>query len=120
MPYLVGAGACFVSLLLLLAPGAQPDFSSWDLSVRAVTSNKPLAAITLVGLLLLYPVGLDYVGYPASTLLFLASAFVLMGERRVLRAVAVAAALTLAFWLIMDLLGVYLDPGPWFAVGANG
>ncbi len=116
MPYLAGGAACIVAALLLLWPGARPSLDAYDLTLPR-PGSRTFAALALTGLMLAYPAGLEWLGFPLATTLFLSIAFRTMGERRWHLGAAVALALAGCFWLAMSQLGIHLEPAPWFMRG---
>lgn len=55
-------------------------------------------------------------GFIASTTLFLAAGYYILGERRWFMILGASLLVTVGFWAIMtQLLGLYLSPGSWFA-----
>ncbi len=107
-PYLIAVGGCFFAVLLSLVP-AKADAP--DIELR----NPP--ALFLIILMLAYSFLLEPLGFPVATALFLALAFLILGERRGLLIGGVSLGLTFAIWGIMSALGIYLEPGLLGALG---
>lgn len=107
LPYLIGTACVFVSLLLLALP--SPSFD-WSL-LRGLNIGP---AVMMLALLSTYGFMIDKLGFLFSTFCLLAAGFFLLGERRPLRIISIAAGVTGIFWVIMDLLGIYLNPGDLF------
>jgi putative tricarboxylic transport membrane protein len=71
-------------------------------------------ALCLFLALVAYGFAIDYLGFIGSTIAFLILGFLVLGEKRPIIVMLVAIGVTGCFWLIMDLLGIYLNPGEWF------
>jgi len=68
--------------------------------------------LVLLVLMWLYTSALEPLGFMLSTMAFLASGFLIMGERRWRIVLLASVPVTLVFWFIMtQLLGIYLVPG---------
>lgn len=101
-PLLIAGGGLLFSLLMVLNPA--PYVSS------AIQVRNP-RALMLILLMLAYSFLLNPVGFPVSTAVFLCGALLILGEKRWPLIAAVSIGLTGSIWLIMHLLGIYLDPG---------
>ena len=119
MPYLAGGAACVVALLLRIWPGARPSLEAYDIALPR-PGTRAFGSLTLISLMFLYPPGLEWLGFPLATTVFLSAAFRVMGERHWRRGIAVAVALAGCFWFAMNALGIHLEPAPWFLRGVVG
>ncbi len=69
--------------------------------------------LMFLALMSAYGLALRPLGFLLATIGFLASGFVMLGERRITLIVGVATLLTASFWMLMSLgLGVFLPPLP--------
>jgi putative tricarboxylic transport membrane protein len=109
LPYLIAAAGILVSLLLIIMPSPETDWRSWR------TLDWIPAALLLVTMSI-YGLVFEYLGFVISTILFLIISFVILGERRGAFMLLGSVPLVLGFWLLMDFLGIYLDPGELFLV----
>jgi putative tricarboxylic transport membrane protein len=107
MPYLIGWTGIAVSLLMLLAPSRSFDWSG-------LKQLNVMPAVILFLLLATYGFAIERLGFVGSTILLLVLGFVVLGERRPMLISLMAVAMAAGFWLLMDLLGIYLNPGEWF------
>jgi len=107
LPYLIGMACVIVSLLMLILPSPTFDWAQ-------LLELNIVPAVIMLALLSTYGFMIDKLGFLFSTFCLLASGFLLLGERRPLRILLVAAGVTGTFWFIMDLLGIYLNPGDLF------
>ena len=118
MPYLAGGIAVIVASLLLIWPGMRPNLDAYDLMLPR-PGTRTFSTLLLVGLMFAYPAGLTWLGFPIATGIFLMLAFRVMGERRLPVGAAIACALAVTFWLLMNQLGIHLAVTPWFLRGAS-
>lgn len=107
MPYLIGWACVVVSLLMITLPSKAFDWSS-------VKNLQYMPALCLLLFLTAYGFAIERLGFVGSTIGFLVAGFVVLGERRLTVMVIVAVAVAGGFWILMDLLGIYLNPGEWF------
>jgi putative tricarboxylic transport membrane protein len=90
--------------LLIITPSSKTDWASL----------KQLHWRPAVGLLILmstYGAMLAPLGFIFATSIFLVAAFTMLGIHQWWVSCLVSVALTLAFWGLMRLLGIYLAPG---------
>tara|TARA_R110002072_G_scaffold113986_4_gene243884 strand:- start:4257 stop:4754 length:498 start_codon:yes stop_codon:yes gene_type:complete len=107
LPYLLGVGCAIVSLLLVVLPSPGFDWSEFR-------QLNYLPAILLLALLSLYGLVINLVGFFVATTVLLAAGFLVLGEQRPWRIALISVGVSASFWLIMDLLGIYLSPGELF------
>ena len=113
MPIGLAALGIFLSLWVLVAPGGNSsglgkDAAGW----RGFDYRR---AAGFVALMLAYALLLRPGGFLLSTALFLFLGAKLLGERRTMLPVVVAAISALAVWGLVDYaLGIYLRPLPFF------
>lgn len=101
-PLLIAAGGILFSLAMVLNPASD---RSLELEIR----NPKV--LMLILLMLAYSFLLDPVGFPMATAAFLTGALVILGETRWPVVTGVSLGVTGTIWLMMHLLGIYLDPG---------
>jgi putative tricarboxylic transport membrane protein len=101
-PLVLGPLAMALSLALLLKPPGGEDVGRGLAWARA---------LGLVGLMALYALAIDRLGFVVTSALFLAGGFYVLGERRMKVLLPIAAATALAFWTMFTLLDVHLDWG---------
>lgn len=104
VPLIVAAAGIVICLLLLIAPIAD---SGWE----EFKDYHWRATLSLVGLMVLYGLLLESLGFLLATTAFLAAAYWILGERRPSRLLLASVPLVVGFWLLMSSLGIYLDPG---------
>jgi len=106
-PYVIAAAGIFVSLLLIVMPSPQTDWRTW-LTLDWLPAVLLLVAMSIYGLVFVY------LGFVISTILFLITSYAILGERRGAWMLLASVPLVMGFWLLMDFLGIYLDPGELF------
>ena len=109
----LGALAALIILLGLEGPQAKPK--EGDIDYRRLGDYKIGQAIALLGLMVAYALLLRPAGFLFSTSAFLVAGSVILGERRWVVMIVVAAIATLGVWyLVQEVLGIFLRPFPAF------
>jgi len=113
-PSIVSFGMLFcdvIAVIQLLRRGADerldPEQSSWDKLKFVIGAEVPFTVFVMMAATLLYIAGLSVIGFYISTFVYLAFAilFLYKGDRsKVVQAVAVAAGMDLAVYVIIDLI----------------
>jgi putative tricarboxylic transport membrane protein len=101
-PLVLGPLAMALSLALLVKPPGGEDVGkglSWG------------RAGGLLGLMALYALAINHLGFVVTSALFLAGGFYVLGERRMKVLLPVAAVTAVGFWIMFTLLSVQLDWG---------
>jgi putative tricarboxylic transport membrane protein len=104
LPYAIAAAGIFISLLLIALPSPDTDWKTW-LAFDWIPAILLLLAMSLYGLVF------EYLGFVLSTILFLIISYLVLGERRITWMLIGSVPLVLGFWMLMDFLGIYLEPG---------
>lgn len=107
MPYLIAVFGMIVSLLLILLPSGPTDW-------KAITRLKWIPAIILLLTMSIYGALFETLGFIVATMLFLVCSYAVLGERRIVAMLIASVPLVLGFWLLMDFLGIRLNPGDLF------
>lgn len=109
-------GAVVGAAVLVQSRGAPArEAEQDDIDVRNLGQYKLGQAVLLLVLMTAYALSLRPVGFLTATTLFLVLGAVILGERRyaVLVPVAVLSAF-LIWYLVQEMLGIFLRPWPWF------
>ena len=119
-PKVLAIGGTFLSLVILLrlekSPGKR---DAADINLSRLGDYKIGQALLLIGLMVAYAFLLRPLGFLASTFLFLSIGSFILGERRfVVMAVASAIAAGFVWYLVDEVLGIFLTPFPAFMVGS--
>ena len=111
MPEVLSVLGIGLSLLIIFFPGNKER-----LDISAL--NWPLGLAFLV-LMSIYGLSVRPIGFLISTSLFLMAGFAMLGERNLLKLVAVSVPLVVVFWVLMNYgLGVFVEPWPFFLRGS--
>lgn len=111
----IGLAACaiLVSTLLLFIPESSRN-SERVADVIRPYHWKPMLALIL--LMAIYAATFDYLGFVVASVLFLQTAFIVLGERRVLISVSISVGLVSFLWFFLtQVFGLYLDKGALFS-----
>ena len=105
MPFALAVVGMCLSLALILLPGRT-----------ATTSRTPIywfQGAAFIVLMSAYGFVIRPFGFLVATFAFLTIGFWLLGERKVMVLIALPAVVATLFWfLLSELLGVYVAPGP--------
>ena len=101
------------TIILCLAQLFAPTKSADDVSLlKTVRRFQWRPFLHLTGLMFLYGILFDYLGFVLATALFLFFGFRALGERRLVRSATIATAMTLSIWaLLTQLFDIHLDIG---------
>jgi len=103
-PLVLGPLAIAISLFLLL----KPPRSSESIVGQGMAWGR---AAGLIGLMGLYTLAINPLGFAVTSALFLAGGFFVLGERRLPVLLPLAIGIALGFWVLFTLLKVELDWG---------
>ncbi len=119
-PKMLSVLTIFSALIILLGIEKSDDeIKPSEINYRRLTDYKLGQALMLLGLMAVYALLLRPIGFLAATFGFLVLGSVILGERRygVLALVAALAA-GIVWYLVQQVLGIFLSPWPtFFAVG---
>ncbi|KPQ10119.1 MAG: TTT family tricarboxylic acid uptake system small permease component [Saliniramus fredricksonii] len=101
-------------VVLLGLEKAAPDTAKEpEINYRRLTEYKLGQALVLLGLMVAYALALRPLGFLLSTFAFLTLGAALLGERRFMILLPVAALATGGVWyLVQEVLGIFLSPLP--------
>jgi putative tricarboxylic transport membrane protein len=101
-------------VVLLGLEKAAPDTAKEpEINYRRLTEYKLGQALVLLGLMVAYALSLRPLGFLLSTFAFLTLGAALLGERRFIILLPVAALATGGVWyLVQEVLGIFLSPLP--------
>ena len=116
-PKILAVAGVLVSVIVLLGleqPGPKAAKAP-EIDHRRLTEYKLGHALLLLGMMVVYALSLRPVGFLLSTFGFLTLGAALLGERRFLTLLPVAAVATGGIWyLVQEVLGIFLSPLPGF------
>lgn len=115
-PKVLSLLAIVTSLIILLGlEKPAGDIKTPDIDYRRLGDYKIGQALMLLALMVAYALLLRPIGFLASTSLFLILGAVILGERKFIVLVPVAAIATFVVWYLVEgVLGIFLRPLPLF------
>jgi len=107
-------GAAVALIILLGAEKSDHTAEVAEINYRRLTDYKIGQAVLLLSLMVVYALALRPAGFLLSTSLFLILGSAILGERRWLIMIVVAALATgIVWWLVDEVLGIFLRPLPY-------
>ncbi len=104
------------SIILLGLEKGEPKIG--DIDYRRLGDYHLWQALLLLGLMVVYALSLRPIGFLIATSGFLILGSYILGERKWLIMVPIAAVATGFVWyLVQQVLGIYMRPLPWFIGG---
>ncbi|WP_298986452.1 tripartite tricarboxylate transporter TctB family protein [uncultured Roseibium sp.] len=118
-PKVLAIGGILLSLSILLGLEKSPDKKdAADINLSRLHEYKVGQAVLLLGLMVAYALLLRPLGFLTSTFLFLTVGSYILGERRYVMMIVVAAIAAGSVWYLVDVvLGIFLSPFPSFLIG---
>ncbi|MBX2804369.1 MAG: tripartite tricarboxylate transporter TctB family protein [Hyphomicrobiales bacterium] len=118
-PKVLAIGGILLSLSILLGLEKTPGKKdAADINLARLGEYKVGQAVVLLALMVAYALLLRPLGFLASTFLFLTCGSFILGERRYLVMIAIAAVAAGTVWYLVDeVLGIFLSPFPSFLNG---
>ena len=120
LPMALSATGIIAALLILILP-ADRHINGRETSFMAAFKGLDWRCAAFLFLLMAgYGLILKPLGFLISTMLFLCGGFWAMGEQRIRLMLSVSIGMTVGFWFILtQLLGIYLEPGVLYFLGVN-
>ena len=104
-----------LAVLVQSGPGTAGQTADDDIDIDNLRQYKLGQAILLLVLMVAYALLLRPVGFVTTTTLFLVLGAMILGERRYVLLVPVAVLSAFLIWyLVQEVLGIFLRPWPWF------
>ncbi|MDE0341706.1 MAG: tripartite tricarboxylate transporter TctB family protein [Deltaproteobacteria bacterium] len=104
-----------LAVLLQSGSGTGGQTADDDIDIGNLRQYKLGQAVLLLVLMIAYALLLRPVGFLTTTTLFLILGAMILGERRYLLLVPVALLSAFLIWyLVQEVLGIFLRPWPWF------
>lgn len=114
---IAGAIVGLVVLLGLEKQTGEKEPSATDINYRNLGQYHIGQALGLLALMVAYALCLRPIGFIAATILFLTCGAAILGERKFHILIPVAALATFVVWyLVQQVLGIFLRPWPTFLV----
>ena len=117
LPLVLSALGVIVSLILILSRKSAQDVEDQlgEIDLSRLREYKIGQTLGLVGAMALYALLLRPIGFLAATALFLAGTGWVLGERKLHLMVPIACVASFVVWyLVQELLGIFLRPWPMF------
>ncbi|MFQ1699701.1 tripartite tricarboxylate transporter TctB family protein [Loktanella agnita] len=115
-PKLLSVMAMIGALIIVLGfekGGSDP--AAGDINYRRLTDYKLGQALILLGLMVAYALMLRPLGFLGSTVGFLMTGALILGERRFIVLTIIALIAAVGVWyLVQEVLGIFLRPWPYF------
>ncbi len=104
-----------IAVIVTTGPKNQVEVKEGDIDYRNLLQYKLGQALGLVGIMVAYALLLRWLGFIAATTLFLGGGSIVLGERKYVRVIAISVVAAFSVWyLVQELLGIFLKPWPWF------
>lgn len=115
-PKAIAVLGIFLGFMQLVFWSGKGD--STELDLKNLGQYKWKEALSIVALMIAYALLLRTLGFVAATILFLTLSAAALGERKLILLVIIAAATSFGIWYLVDqVLGIYLRPWPSFVYG---
>ncbi len=110
MPYALSIAGIVLSLSIILLPGSDEDGSTTVKSVLQGLDWRRTA--WFVGLMIVYSLGMPWIGFVIASIGFMAGGMMILGERRIKVILLASIPLVVGLWFILTkVLGMYISPG---------
>jgi putative tricarboxylic transport membrane protein len=117
-PKVLSIAGALVALLVVLRAPPPEEPGDGEIDYRRLHTYHLVPALALVGLMVAYALTLRPLGFLLATTLFLTLSALVLGERRLHVLLPVAALATfIVWWLVQDVLGIYLRGWPSLLAG---
>lgn len=119
IPIILAILGTIISLLLIfLAPAKDDDHEASNDNFKHFHWG---VALGLLGLMVIYGLILEWLGFALSTILFLIAGYRLLGEKRIKTLLLASTPFVIALWLLLtQALDIYVAPGQIFAQLGGG
>lgn len=115
LPKWLSVLGALVGLAVLVQSSAGGETADDDIDIGNLRQYKIGQAVLLLVLMVAYALLLRPVGFLTTTTLFLILGAMILGERRYVLLVPVALLSAFLIWyLVQEVLGIFLRPWPWF------
>ena len=113
MPYALSIAGIVLSLLIIILPSFDKQ--------TAISAREALGGLDwrrtawLTGLMIVYSLGMPWVGFVIASIIFMAGGAMILGERNVKVILIASVPVVLLLWFILTkVLGMYIAPGELF------
>ncbi len=117
MPKWLSVLGVIVALAVIVQSGPKDSeaIDASEIDYRNLGQYKLGQALLLIGLMIAYALLLHPVGFLLATTIFLVGGSIILGERRYTLLFPVSISTAFIIWyLVQEVLGIFLRPWPWF------
>lgn len=113
MPFALSILGSLLSAMIIILPPAKENRQE---TVRNTVAGLDWSRAGLfVVMMIVYAITMKWLGFIIASIIFLASGFYLLGERRIKVLLLASIPLVIGIWLLMSkILGMYIAPGEIF------
>ncbi len=115
MPYALSIAGIVISLLIIILPSFDKD--------KVTTAREALSGLDwrrtawLTGLMVVYSLGMPWVGFVIASIFFMAGGIMILGERNFKVILIASVPLVVVLWfLLTKVVGMYIAPGDLFYI----
>ena len=114
-PKVLAIGGMVLALAVVLGVEKEEEPKPLEIKYKRLHDDNLVQALALLALMVVYAFALRPLGFLASTFLFLSLGSIILGERRfVMIAIIAAVAAGSVWYLVEQVLGIFLRPLPTF------
>lgn len=114
-PKVLAIGGMIFALAVVLGVEKEDEPKPLEINYKRLHDYNLVQALALLALMVVYALVLRPLGFLASTFLFLSLGSLILGERRYLMIAVIAAVAAGSVWyLVEQVLGIFLRPLPTF------
>ena len=117
MPKLLSILGVIVGLVVVIQTGPETntEIDPSEIDYRNMLQYKLAQALFLLALMVAYALLLRPIGFLIATTSFLAGGSMILGERKFIMLIPIAVFTAFLIWyLVQEVLGIFLRPWPWF------
>ncbi len=115
-PKIIAIVGILLGFILVFSKPSVAEGKEVDLKQLQKYSWRP--ALVLLGMMIAYALLLRPIGFIISTFSFLVVGSMVLGEKKLLWLIIIAGIAAFSIWyLVQQVLGIYLRPWPWFLSG---
>lgn len=113
-PMVLAVLGILISIVILISKSDMDDDDGSGMSVKNLKYYKTGQAGAILGAMVVYALMLHGLGFIPSTIVFLFGSSWILGERKILKMSIASVLGTVPIWyLVQEVLGIYLKPLPW-------
>ena len=115
MPFALSVLGIFLSLMIIILPSS--DEQKEETVKTLIAGLDWRRAWMFIAMMVVYAFAMTWLGFIIASILYLASGFYILGERRIKVLLLASIPLVVGIWLLMSkILGMYIAPGEIFYI----